>query len=226
VKGLEFLLEGTEVEFVPKKLIMAGYTGRNQEAVRIHVEELKKLGVPAPKEVPTFFVVPVDRLSTEPLIEALELTSSGEPEVVYFITGKDIWVGIGSDHTDREMEKTSIPYSKLVAPKPVSRKLWSYERLKDEWDSLILRSWVGGDGRERVYQEGRLEMLLRPEQLLEILAPKVSGDLEGAVIFGGTVPMLGEELHFEGYFEAELMNPRTNESLSCSYTTKILNYLR
>lgn len=223
---MKFMVEGREWEFQPQKLIIAGYTGRDQQALQRHIEELKKIGVPAPEKTPTYFAVPVDRLTTGSVIEVLEATSSGEPEAVLFYHQSSIYVGVGSDHTDREIEKTSIPLAKVVTPKPVSYRLWSYSRIKDRWDDLVLRSWVGKNGRERLYQEGKMKTLLPPETLLQLVKENVKGDINDSVIFCGTVPMIEEKIWYEGYFEAELFDPVSGESLTCPYVTKKIDYLR
>jgi hypothetical protein len=40
-----------QVSFVVRKLINAGYTGRNQKEVKKHVDELKEMGVPVPNTI-------------------------------------------------------------------------------------------------------------------------------------------------------------------------------
>ncbi len=45
------------------QLIMAGWVGRNREALQAHIDELAELGIPGPKNVPEFYPLSVDRLS-------------------------------------------------------------------------------------------------------------------------------------------------------------------
>jgi len=45
--------------------VAAGYTGRNREAVLAHIEELKKLGVPAPEKVPATYWIDPNRVTKE-----------------------------------------------------------------------------------------------------------------------------------------------------------------
>lgn len=220
-----FELEGDEINFEPKRLIIAGYTGRDRETVEKHVEELKKLGVPAPDTVPAFYTAPVDCLSTATSFETPVTTTSGEVEAVYFLWGNEILIGVGSDHTDRELEKTSVLRSKLITPKPVSKSLWRYSRLKDRWDDVQIRSKVGVEGPERPYQEGYMSLLLRPEDLVSIVAEHYRGDLDGTVIFGGTVPLISEEIHYGGYFEGELFDAVSGEYLKCSYMVNLISYV-
>ena len=144
----------TDLDFVPRRIIIAGYTGRNQEEVKAHINELAAQGVPAPTEIPTIFRATLDRLKTDNDMEVLGEHTSGEAEAVLLVAGNDIWVAVGSDHTDRELEKINIVASKQVCPKPVSAEVWRYADVRERWDSLVLRSWVGETGREQLYQEG------------------------------------------------------------------------
>ena len=57
MKRMEFVLraggKASPVAFEVRRLINAGYTGRDQAAVRHHIEELRAHGVPAPAGTPT-----------------------------------------------------------------------------------------------------------------------------------------------------------------------------
>jgi len=58
VPVLQFSINGNPDEtliFEIKKIINAGYTGRNQEEVQKHINELKEKGIPGPDEIPTYF---------------------------------------------------------------------------------------------------------------------------------------------------------------------------
>ena len=111
---------GREADFVPRRIIIAGYTGRNQEEVRSHIRELAAQGIPAPAEIPTIFRATLDRLTMEGEVEVLGGAAAGEAEAVLLVNGDDIWVAVGSDYTDRELEKVNIAAAKQVCPKPVS----------------------------------------------------------------------------------------------------------
>jgi len=205
-----------DVDFVPRRIIIAGYTGRNQEAVRAHINELAAQGVAAPEEIPAIFRVTLDRLTTDSEIEVVGAHTSGEAEAVLLVEGDDIWVGIGSDHTDRELEKVNITAAKQVCPKPVSADVWRYADVRDRWDSLVLRSWVG----EQLYQEGRLSAVLRPEDLLAILRRRLEKLVDAAAIFTGTIPLVGGLFVYRPYFEAELFDESTGHSLRCVYRAR------
>jgi hypothetical protein len=219
---VKFIRQGTgeEIDFVAKKVLVVGYTGRDQAAVRTHIEELAAQGIPAPKEIPTVFRTPLDRLLVNEDLEVVGQHTSGEAEAVLLVDGRAIWVAVGSDHTDRELEKVDILASKQVCPKPLSIEVWNYGDLRDRWDSLVLRSWVGEAGREQLYQEGRMSDLLPPDELLEMLHRRLGGSLEGSVIYTGTIPLRGKVFWAKPYFEAELVDPLTGRSIRCRYRVR------
>src|SRR5215471_15996274 len=84
--------------------IIAGWTGRDAEAVEKHIKELEVLGVKRPAATPIFYRVAASRLTTDPTIEVLGTQSSGEVEFVLLQTLGELWIGVGSDHTEREVE--------------------------------------------------------------------------------------------------------------------------
>lgn len=211
---------GQDINFAPARVIIAGYTGRNQDEVRAHVKELSAQGIPAPTEIPTIFRTTLDRLTVANEIEVVGTRTAGEAEVVLLVNGQDLWVSIGSDHTDRELEKIDIPASKQVCPKPVSSAVWRYAELRERWDGLILRSWVGENGREQLYQEGRMAALLRPEDLLALLRRRLGNLVDGAAVYTGTIPLIGGAFISKPYFEAELFDETTGDSLKCSYRVR------
>jgi len=211
---------GDDINFVPQRVIIAGYTGRDQESVRAHIHELAAHGIPAPSEIPTIFRTALDRLTTESELEVLGEHTSGEAEAVLLVSGDDLWVTLGSDHTDRELEKVDIAASKQVCPKPVSAEVWRYADVRDRWDSLVLRSWVGAAGREQLYQEGLMSAVLAPEDLLAVLRGRVGRLVDGAAIFTGTIPLLGGVFLAKPYFEAELLDESAGRSLRCAYRAR------
>src|SRR5437763_1657631 len=107
MKRMEFILEGggAAIDFNPERVIIAGYTGRNQEEARAHIRELERQGIPTPAEIPAVFRTTLDRLTCDRDIEVVGGRTAGEAEAVLLVKGENIWVAVGSDHTDRELEK-------------------------------------------------------------------------------------------------------------------------
>ena len=94
--------------------VIAGWTGRDAEAVEKHILELEKLGIPRPSSTPIFYRVAASRLTIAGEIQVVGESSSGEVEAIYVQYDGALWVGLGSDHTDREVETYGITVSKQV----------------------------------------------------------------------------------------------------------------
>src|SRR5713101_8212879 len=107
--------------------IVAGWTGRDAAAVEKHIAELEALGVRCPATTPIFYRVSVARLTMATEIEAVGAHYGGEVEFVLLQHGGRLWVGVGSDHTDREVEAYGVTVSKQLCEKPVAPVLWPLE---------------------------------------------------------------------------------------------------
>jgi hypothetical protein len=227
---MEFVLQTASkvspVSLDIRRLINAGYTGRDQAAVRHHVEELKAHGVPAPERTPVLFPKPAALLSQDPAIEVLGGQTSGEAEFVLLIGGGRVLVAAGSDHTDRELEKASIAKAKMMCPNVLSRDVWDLAEVRDGWDEIVLRGFATAQGRRVLYQESRLGAMMTPEDLMALARGRTDGDLEGLALFSGTVAMLGGEMVFGDRFEVELVDARRGRTLRCDYRIAPLAYLK
>jgi hypothetical protein len=221
----------TPCTFPVRRLVNAGYVGRNQAAVQAHIDELRHEGIPPPRSVPAFFMLTADSLTTADQIEVGSGDTSGEVEYVLFLSEgeDDVLVGVGSDHTDRVLERTSLSRSKQICKNVVSQRVWRLADLKDAWDDLILQSWVRSPetGQEVLYQKGLLGTILPPEELIAMVRARIKDHRgDGLVIFSGTVPVVGGKLISSTEFRSELLDPRSGRSLSCAYRVVPLDYLQ
>lgn len=205
-----------ERQEVVKRIICAGYAGRDQASVRKHIEELKALGVPAPEQTPAFYLVPAEQITMDDQIVVDTATTSGEVEFVLLKTMDDLLVTVGSDHTDREMEKSDVPRSKAVCPKVVAPTFWRVAEVIDHWDKLRLRSWIRINGRREIYQDAYVAELLDPASLEKHMAAQLYPFAVGDVLFSGTVPSKGG-LRISDLFEMELIDEVTGRSIQHSY---------
>lgn len=216
---LQLQLDGAPLEFMVRRAIVAGYTGRDEGKVRAHIEELERQGIPAPKSVPTLYVIDPSLIITASEIEIGSRRISGEVEaVLLFQTGKleDALVAVGSDFTDREEERRSIQRSKEF-PKPLSKQVWRYRDVASRWDEIACRSWVEPGSHPTLYQSGTLASLYPPPELLARLKVPQDFSLAGTVILMGTVPLLTKEFQFSNYFACELEAPGHGKlSLQCT----------
>ena len=197
-----------------EQAIIAGWTGRDAEAVEKHIKELEVLGVKRPATTPIFYRVAASRLTTETSIEVLGRQSSGEVEFVLLQTEGELWVGVGSDHTDREVEAYGVSVSKQMCEKPIAPVFWRYAEAVSHWDQFILRSYAVTGGQRVLYQEGSVAAMRHPEDLIARYAP--GGLAEGTIMFCGTLAVHGGVRAAER-FEFELEDPVLNRKLPHGY---------
>jgi hypothetical protein len=150
-------------------------------------------------------------------LQALGPDSSGEVEPVLVSLADGLWVGIGSDHTDRKAEAVGVALSKQMCGKVVGRQLWRFDELVGHWDSLILRSWVTEDGTRTLYQEGTLAAMRRPEDLID----RAGGIAAGSLMFCGTLGAIGG-VRPAARFDMMLEDPVLQRSLQWGYSIEVL----
>jgi hypothetical protein len=198
-----------------RNLVIAGWTGRNVAALEAHIKELEAIGVKRPKTVPIFYRVASSLLSTASFIEVMADKSSGEVEFVLFAFDDGLWLGLGSDHTDRKAETVGVTLSKQLCGKPVGTTLWRYDEVKPHWDKLVLRSYVPDGGKPRLYQEGPVTNMRSPEELIRLYT---GGDklAPGTAMFCGTFAVHGG-ISYSGRFDMELEDPVLGRKLTHGY---------
>jgi hypothetical protein len=204
-----------------RDLVLAGWTGRDRTALQKHLLELEQLGVKRPQSIPVFYRVSASRLTQAGTIETCGSDSSGEVEFFLVQTGGQLWVGAGSDHTDRKVEAYGITVSKQMYEKPVAGELWSYEELAGHWDQLVLRSWALNQGRRELYQEGTVSLMLSPADLIRGYTGGGTALAEGTLMFSGTLPARGGIRPAER-FEFEFEDPVLGRSLRHGYDIEVL----
>lgn len=195
--------------------VVAGWTGRDPVAREKHIAELMALGIARPATTPIYYRVSTSRLTTANQIEAVGENSSGEVEVVLIRDAGKVWVGVGSDHTDRKVETYNVTISKQMCDKPIAPELWPFDEVRDHWDSLILRSWIEEGGERRLYQEGTVAAMLVPDTIVSGFEP--NGELaDGTAMFCGTLAARGG-IRPSSRFSFELTDPVRNRSIAYGY---------
>ncbi|QHE93313.1 DUF2848 domain-containing protein [Pandoraea fibrosis] len=200
-------------------LIIAGWAGRDRDAVEHHIAELAALGVRRPSSTPCFYRLAPALLTQVDTIDVVGQTSSGEAECVLLRCGDDLLVSVGSDHTDREVEAYGVTVSKQVCAKPIARQAWRFGDVAPHWDQLTLRSWVTREGERRLYQDGTVASLLSPQELMARLGP--DGLPAGAAMFCGTLAAIGGVAGGER-FDIELHDPVLGRTIRHRYATQAL----
>ncbi|GAC1029650.1 DUF2848 domain-containing protein [Pseudomonas sp. No.21] len=219
--ALDFIIAGERrLAFEPRELVIAGWTGRDHEAVGRHIAELQVLGISPPAQVPCFYQVAASLLTSDEVIQVPREHSTGEVECVLIAGWDGLYVGIGSDHTERQVEALDITLSKQLCAKPVSRQLWPFDEVAGHWDSLVLRCWREREGRRELYQEGEAGSMLDPLDLIERRHGAMSMP-QGGVMFCGTLAALQPIAPAEAY-TVELHDPVLERTLSHSYRVQVL----
>jgi hypothetical protein len=195
--------------------VIAGWTGRDPVARDRHIAELEAIGIARPASTPIYYRVAARRLTTEDSIEVSGGETSGEVEFVLIGWQDRIFVGTGSDHTDRKVETYSVTVSKQMCDKVVAPVLWELEDVRDHWDRMILRShaWIGG--ARVLYQEGTLDAMLPVEELIS-RGFGGAGLPDGCAMFGGTFAAKGG-IRPASRFEFELEDPVLKRSIRHAY---------
>ena len=195
--------------------VIAGWTGRDPVARDKHIAELEAIGIARPASTPIYYRVAARRLTTADRIEVSGAESSGEVEFVLIGWQGRIFVGVGSDHTDRKVETISVTVSKQMCDKPIAPVLWELEEVAGHWDRMILRSFAWIDGARVLYQEGTLDGML---PVAELIARGFGGAglPDGCAMFGGTFAAKGG-IRPADRFEFELEDPVLKRTIRHGY---------
>jgi len=210
-----------ELVFPMRRLICAGWVGRNKKALQIHIDELGQHGVPTPTRAPIYLNFSPCLATTSDAIDVISGESSGEVEDVVLKEGDRIYIGVGSDQTDRGFEKFSVPASKQMYAKIMAPVVWPYQEVKNHWDQIVIRSWMTSEGVRMLYQEDALASILDVEALLEQL-PKDEGlPIDGLVLFSGTITLKGGLVYGER-FDFEMRDPVLDRKIRHGYQVRVL----
>jgi hypothetical protein len=194
------------------QLIIAGWTGRDEAALRKHIKELEEIGVKPPKTTPIFYRVAASLFTSSSEIQVSGPDSSGEVEFVLISKPDGLFVAVGSDHTDRKAETINVSLSKQMCAKPVSAESWRYDEVKPHWEKLVLRSWTDGE----LYQEGPVTAMRSPEDLMARYPLKA-----GYAMFCGTLAAKGG-IRPGKVFRMELEDPVLKRKLRHEYRVEVL----
>ena len=198
-----------------EQAVIAGWTGRDPAARDKHIAELEAIGIARPATTPIYYRVSARRLTTEDSIEVCGDDTSGEVEFVLIGWQGRIFVGLGSDHTDRKVESYSVTVSKQMCDKPIAEVLWELEDVIDHWDRMILRSYAVTAGERELYQEGTLDAILPVNELIKRCFQE-GGLPDACAMFGGTFAAKGG-IRPADRFEYEFEDPVLRRTIRHAY---------
>lgn len=213
---MNFTTPAGELEFNIESCYVAGWTGRDKSAVDHHIEELAAIGIKPPSMVPLYYRVSNALLTQAPIIEVLGGGTSGEVEPLLVQREGVLYLGLASDHTDRELEAHSVAASKQACLKPVASQLWNYDDVADHLDSLLLRCSIEEYGQWVSYQEGSLANI---KPLAELI--KGSGFADNSAMLCGTLSAIGGVRPALKY-KMEIEDPILSRTISMEYDVKQL----
>jgi hypothetical protein len=201
--------------------VIAGWTGRNADAVAHHIAELAEIGVPAPSTVPLYYQVSDLMFTTAAHIQCLDETSSGEAEPLLIDDGTRLYLGLGSDQTDRKLEAYSVAHSKQICPKPIAPVLWDFDDVSGHLDDIRIRSFIREGGDWVAYQDGTLAGI-RPLAELVAACPAARGETrlaKGTAMMCGTFAVLSGGVRPAADFRMEMIDDRLGRSIQHTYST-------
>lgn len=204
-----------------EKSVCIGFSGRNQEIVRLHIEELAKEGIPAPPEVPMVYPVSNLLVTQNSDVQILGEQTSGEIEFIILISLEGKYITVGSDHTDRKLEAISIPYAKQICPKPIANEAWLLEEVIPHWDQLLLKCDIELNNQWELYQEGSVAAVLPVQEIVEFALKRNCITENGTVIFCGTVPINGGGFKYGSAYRLTISDPILDRCISHVY--KVIN---
>jgi len=202
-----------------------GFTIRDEEKMRRHLEECHRVGVPIPVVTRPPLVMPISTWAvlTDDVITVQRDRTSGEVEIATVVDADGvIYVGVGSDHTDRALECIDIPWSKQVAPNVIAPTLWRWDEVSDHWDDVLMESWVVDGGVRMKYQEANVSEFWTPVEMLQGVRDSVV-DSGGAIAFlSGTVVSIEETLRFAEEWTIRLIDPVLDRIIEHTYRVEVL----
>ena len=223
---LTFAVAGSEPATITiERAIIAGWTGRNADAVNHHIAELQAIGVPPPSTVPLFYRIAADLITTDEVMETVDATGSGEAEPVVIDDGKRLYIGLGSDHTDRQLETHSVALSKQICAKPVAPTLWAFDEAAPHLDQIAIRSFIRDDENEAwtPYQEGTLASIRPLAELIDASPAAATARLQpGTAMMCGTFAVLSGGVRPARFFRMEMTDPVLGRTIEHGYETKTL----
>lgn len=212
--------------FTVNRLYNLGFTIRDADLMRAHLDEIVKEGVPMPHVDKPPIILPISdwAITTADEITVQRERTSGEIEIVTLVKPDgSLLVGVGSDHTDRSLEAVDIPWSKQVCPNVLAPSVWPLEQVEDHWDEIYLESEVGVNGEFQLYQRAPVNFFWTPREMVESLVGRIKPVQGGMVLFSGTVVTVDHTLSYSRDWVIRLVDPVLGLRLEHQYRVTVLS---
>ena len=126
--------------------------------------------------------------------------TSGEVEIVTIDDGTgELYVTVGSDITERELETSNlagqrnIRWSKQVAPNVVAPTVWRWQDVAPHWDEITIHSTIVDGDRTVEYQRAGVAEFWTPAEMRASIDGRVTPVAGAKILFSGTVVSLDGE---------------------------------
>lgn len=210
-----------KLEIYVENIFNAGYAGVDQDKVQEHIDELSKLGVATPTTIPTLYPVSNQLATYADTFQVQHHETSGEIEYVLIWSNDEMYVTVGSDHTDRKLETFSVPMSKQACPNILAQDVWKFEDVADHWSQIELTCWIKSDGKEELYQKGNCGDLMSPQALIENFK-QMNIDQNGNIFYSGTIGTVGSSLAYGDEYVIEMKDPVLDRVITHHYRLEYL----
>lgn len=198
-----------------------GSATRDAEEAVHHQEEVARSGVRIAFDIPAPRIYPIApwAITTATAVGVQGHRTSGEVEIVIVVDSDgEMLVGVGSDHTDRDIERMSIVWSKQACPNVLAPTLWRWRDVRDHWDDCLL--WCDLD--EEAYQRCGVAIFRDPEELVRIVRERADAPPTGLVIFSGTYVSVTGELAFGEMWSFGMDDPVLDRHIAHAYRVEHL----
>ncbi|TCO64295.1 uncharacterized protein DUF2848 [Actinocrispum wychmicini] len=214
------LPDGQRVSVEVRSVLNAGFSGRSDDVVAAHIAELAALGIPAPNVTPCLYPVAPYLATQSGEVLVQHGRTSGEVEWALVITRDDVLLTVASDHTDRDLERHGVGWSKQVAPNVLSHQAWRFAEVAERMDAMTLTAWVR-NGEWTEIQNGTCADLQPPKYWLDVMEAN-NLHVPGTVLMSGTLPMRRGVNQFADAWRGELSDPTTGRTLTAEYHVRRL----
>jgi hypothetical protein len=194
---------GTEERVIPiGSVSMARFTSRDLEGTRKKLDDM--IAQEGRYSAACLANPSICRISRYLLTQDAEFDVQGaltgaEGEYVVIRIGDEVFISVGSDQCDREIDGIFPDKPKQMCPHPIARTAWPYAEVRDHWDKLRIYSELTCQGCTLTLQDASLATLVDCEYLLAMDKVKVLAD--PMFLFGGAAefsPSLASEVSKRG----------------------------
>lgn len=213
------------VAFPLERIYHLGFTVRDPAVMKRHMEEIEREGIPfadAP-EKPVIFQMSDWTATTASEITVQGSKTSGEVEFVVLLKGQEFFITVGSDQTDRDLERISVPWAKQVCQDVICPAVWPMGDLVDHWEQLVLESEVVAGQKTIPYQRESVGAFMHPREMADFILAKVpAAAARGIALYSGTVPTLHGKIEYGDVWTIRLIDPVLRRKVEHRYKVIVL----